>query len=448
MSIRVFLSAVSDEFRPYRDQLRSDLTRHNVEVKVQEDFKDLGGDTLDKLDTYIAHCDAVVHLVGEMCGSAPGERERAALLRKHLDLVEEFPVLGDALCEEEALSYTQWEAWLALYHDTLLLTATAESGAPRGPKYAPTDVSRAAQSAHLARLETVRRYPGCAFASPADLAKHIAYTAILDLLVKDYASEAARARDIAEGFIRQMAGKVARDEHLDLDGMKQAVRNALDIYEKEIAGGQTQTNVDAIVDAALARALPAAAASADVTIGTVTSSGPIYIITNSPGANIAGISEKLHLDDVLAVAITNQINGCIVRNVKFRSPYLMAALLQLEQSFASFCLDLARHGYASSAQRVIDKFMAKQAVTASEMGFEPVDLSTDPVMREAARIALNEDADLVDERHVLIALLKSTSGFRARILEDLGSEAFDRLLHSAVNRRSTRRLPTSSELFE
>jgi len=33
MSVQIFLSAVSDEFRRYRDQLRSDLTRHNVEVK-------------------------------------------------------------------------------------------------------------------------------------------------------------------------------------------------------------------------------------------------------------------------------------------------------------------------------------------------------------------------------------------------------------------------------
>ena len=39
MSAKIFLSTVSDEFRAYRDQLRSDLTRHNVEVKVQEDFK-------------------------------------------------------------------------------------------------------------------------------------------------------------------------------------------------------------------------------------------------------------------------------------------------------------------------------------------------------------------------------------------------------------------------
>ena len=74
-SVKVFLSTVSDEFRAYRDQLRKDLTRHNVEVKVQEDFKDLGGDTLDKLDVYIAHCDCVVHLVGDMTGSAPLKRD-------------------------------------------------------------------------------------------------------------------------------------------------------------------------------------------------------------------------------------------------------------------------------------------------------------------------------------------------------------------------------------
>src|ERR1700730_3430059 len=51
-----------------------------------------------------------------------------------------------------------------------------------------------------------------------------------------------------------MAKKVAGDQKLDFEGMKQAVRNAIDIYEKEIAGEQAQTNVGAIVDEALARA--------------------------------------------------------------------------------------------------------------------------------------------------------------------------------------------------
>ncbi len=74
---KIFLSTVSDEFRAYRDQLRSDLARPNVEVRVQEDFKDQGRGTLDELDVYIAGCDAVVHLAGDMTGSARG-RARAA----------------------------------------------------------------------------------------------------------------------------------------------------------------------------------------------------------------------------------------------------------------------------------------------------------------------------------------------------------------------------------
>ena len=254
MSISVFLSTVSDEFRAYRDQLRSDLTRHNVEVKVQEDFKALGGDTLDKLDVYIAHCDAVVHLVGEMTGSAPGEREQQALLRKYPDLLASLPPLDDVLRRGAEISYTQWEAWLAIYHGKLLLTAKAEPTAPRGPHFAPTGQSRAAQSAHLGRLEMVRRYPDGTFKSIADLAKQIAYTAILDLLVADYAGKAAEARDVAEGFIREMAARVAADPHLDLEGMKQAVRTAIDIYDQEIAGGRAQTNLGSIVDEALANA--------------------------------------------------------------------------------------------------------------------------------------------------------------------------------------------------
>jgi hypothetical protein len=110
MSAKIFLSTVSDEFRAYRDQLRSDLTRHNVEVKIQEDFKDLGGDTLDKLDVYIEHCDAVVHLAGDMTGSNPGERALGALRAKYPDLADKLPALGEALRNGSGVSYTQWEA--------------------------------------------------------------------------------------------------------------------------------------------------------------------------------------------------------------------------------------------------------------------------------------------------------------------------------------------------
>ncbi len=134
------------------------------------------------------------------------------------------------------------------------MIAKAAPDAPRGPKDAPTDGSRASQAAHLARLKAFHRHPGCEFENPDDLAKHIAYSAILDLLVKDYADKAARERDVAEGFIREMAKRVAGDKALDFDGMKQAVLNAIEIYEKEIAGRPVETNLDEIVGRALARA--------------------------------------------------------------------------------------------------------------------------------------------------------------------------------------------------
>ncbi len=255
MSVTVFLSTVSDEFRPYRDQLDTDLTRHNVEVKVQEDFKEYGDGTLSGLDLLIAHCDAVVHLVGEMTGAETDpDHEQGPLLRKHPDLVTRFAPLAQALKAGERLTYTQWEAWLALYHGKKLIIAKAASEAPRAQKFAPTEASRAAQAAHLARLEAVKRFPGCVFANADGLAKYVFSSGILDLLVRNYAEEIARARDVAEGFIHEMAGKVAGDRSLDFDGMKQAVRNAIEIYEKEIAGGLTQSDFGDIVDAALAKA--------------------------------------------------------------------------------------------------------------------------------------------------------------------------------------------------
>jgi Domain of unknown function (DUF4062) len=192
-SVRVFLSAVSDEFRAYRDQLRGDLTRHNVEVKVQEDFKDLGGVTLEKLDEYIKRCDAVVHLAGDMTGAAARELSTKAILGRYSDLPQKLPPLGEALGEGVPISYTQWEAWLALYHGKVLLIAQADKDAPRGPAYAATDSSRAAQKDRLARLRRVERYPGSStFTSPDNLAKQIAYTTILDLLAKTRAEAPPR----------------------------------------------------------------------------------------------------------------------------------------------------------------------------------------------------------------------------------------------------------------
>ena len=192
MSVKIFLSTVSDEFRDYRDQLRSDLTRDNVEVKVQEDFKDYGVVTLEKLDLYIRTCDAVVHLVGDMTGSDAKPASTASILSKYPDIAEKLPPLREPLDRGLGISYTQWEAWLALYHRKTLLIAKAGDTAPRGPNYVPTDASRAAQQGHLQRLRAIERYPGITFTSPDNLAKQVLSSTVLDLLVREQRGEIPR----------------------------------------------------------------------------------------------------------------------------------------------------------------------------------------------------------------------------------------------------------------
>ena len=236
----------------YRDQLRADLTRHNVEVKVQEDFKDLGGDTLDKLDIYISHCDAVVHLVGDMTGSYPGERGVSALLAKYPDLTDKLPPLGEALKDRRRRFLHAMGGMARDLSRHALVHAKAAETAMRGPKYAPTAGSRAAQALHLARLKAVERYPRLRLRQSRRSRKNRSYAAILDLLVKDYAEESARARDVAEGFIRRNGEEGLRATGTSISKARNKRCATQSTYTKERSpGGKHQTNIDAIVDEAL-----------------------------------------------------------------------------------------------------------------------------------------------------------------------------------------------------
>ena len=74
--MKIFLSAVSGQFRDCRQALASDLRATGVEVVVQEDFQQHGRTLLEKLGTYIAGCDRVIVLVGDAYGAEPPEAAR------------------------------------------------------------------------------------------------------------------------------------------------------------------------------------------------------------------------------------------------------------------------------------------------------------------------------------------------------------------------------------
>ncbi len=217
MAVQLFLSCVSDEFGAYRDTLRGALTRPNVEVKIQEDFKALGGDTLMKLEAYIKRCEAVVHIVGDMTGSPPKDFGLQAFLSRHPDIKTKLPPLGAAIDGGAAVSYTQWEAWLALYYGKNLIIAAPGSNYARDlsltPNFAPTEQCRAAQAAHLERLRALGRYPEVKFANADNLVAQIFGSAVIDALVKAAAMLTHQPRNLPFASLGSLF--MGRDTALD-----------------------------------------------------------------------------------------------------------------------------------------------------------------------------------------------------------------------------------------
>ncbi|MDP9193007.1 MAG: NACHT domain-containing protein [Acidobacteriota bacterium] len=114
---KLFLSAVSSEFESYRELLTRYLKRPTLDVFVQEDFLVSGGSTLQKLDDYIKACHGVVHLIGKATGAIPEPVAVRDLLVRYPDFAERLPSLSDRLQQDDPrFSYTQWEAYLAIYH--------------------------------------------------------------------------------------------------------------------------------------------------------------------------------------------------------------------------------------------------------------------------------------------------------------------------------------------
>jgi len=186
--VRLFLSTVSDEFRSYRDSLRSKLQRPNVMVHVQEDFISTGTETLDKLDLYIRDCDAVVHILGDRTGAWAKPPTLEAIKARYPDLAERLPTLKRSIENGEPLiSYTQWEAYLAVYHRKTLLIAVAAAEAPRDGNHSLDPGMQSVQFAHRERLRQLGRHSEITFANKDQLIAEISLSTVLDILAKAHA---------------------------------------------------------------------------------------------------------------------------------------------------------------------------------------------------------------------------------------------------------------------
>lgn len=101
LGVGVFLSAVSNEFQNCRALVGADLRAKQLEVRIQDEFRQGDdGTTLERLHTYIEGCSTVVCLVGRRSGSIPPLKAALPFLTRY------GPVLPEDI---EQPSYTQWE---------------------------------------------------------------------------------------------------------------------------------------------------------------------------------------------------------------------------------------------------------------------------------------------------------------------------------------------------
>ena len=141
MAYDILLSAVTSEFAKdhavwgqTRQKLTPYLRRAECSVCVQEDFGQSKEQTLHMLDQYVRQCSTIVHLVGEDLGFKP-------IYPEIRDLTDHLASEGRPIDLEDitSISYTQWEAVLAVHHGKNLYVYATEPG-------------KTAQAPHLERL--------------------------------------------------------------------------------------------------------------------------------------------------------------------------------------------------------------------------------------------------------------------------------------------------------
>lgn len=110
MGRRVFISAVTGELGAQRSKIERALSGADIEVREQgKNFRQEGGTLLENIGTYIAECDTVICLIGNVSGYPPEPDELGELVQ--LPLYQRC--LSDTGLTE--LSRTQWEFLLARY---------------------------------------------------------------------------------------------------------------------------------------------------------------------------------------------------------------------------------------------------------------------------------------------------------------------------------------------
>ena len=192
-----FLSRVSDEFRDYRDPLRKRADA------AQRRSQDSGGFQVPRrrharharrLYRAMRICRAFRRRHGRV--DAPWARGRRAARRNiQISLPTCRRTAMRCATTLDSLTYTQWEAWLAIYQRRIFLDRRGRPKSRSRTEFRADGRFARRAAAHLARLKATGRDPGRRIHRRRRSRQAVFESAILDLLVKAGLAIPPRRRD-------------------------------------------------------------------------------------------------------------------------------------------------------------------------------------------------------------------------------------------------------------
>jgi CheY-like chemotaxis protein len=236
----VYFSANSREFSVYREELAKHLLRPRIKFWAQEDFTRTASSTLETIDSAIQQCDIVGHLIGRTFGAMPTHDDVKALLQKYTDFNERVPFADHVDSDtSNVFSYTQWEAYLALYHERPLFVYSCSDIERQlqssGQSDSPIDSDLVRQLAHRVRLASL----GCQFSEFSDVEEFIAAamnnTVSGPVNVVSGNSPSERANETANDLMNELKENASEQTQRHLKQLSDAQTFA----EAEIAFSQT-----------------------------------------------------------------------------------------------------------------------------------------------------------------------------------------------------------------
>ena len=157
---RVFISAATAEFGALRGKLAATLHRSGIDVEYQEIFPQTATDTVRKLGDLVRRCPLLVHITGHQPGSvaAPAAVADFFAAVPQEQFLARFPDIRAQLGDFSGITYTQWEAFLALHFGVpVFLYAPMDACEPGAKRFRDSF----AQKAHIDRLLLAGRHAEC-----------------------------------------------------------------------------------------------------------------------------------------------------------------------------------------------------------------------------------------------------------------------------------------------